>query len=58
MKGTGDLCVISDNCTSVYNDLNGNFNFKNVFWGIPWRSSGEDSALSLPRVQVRSLVGN
>ena len=25
--------------------------------GIPWKSSGEDSALSLPRVQAQSLVG-
>ena len=24
--------------------------------GIPWRSSGKDSALSLPRVRVQSLV--
>ena len=24
--------------------------------GIPWRSSGEDSALSLPRTRVQSLV--
>ena len=29
---------------------------KLMIQGIPWRSSGQDSALSLPRAQVRSLV--
>ena len=31
--------------------------FKMAPKGIPWRSRGWDSALSLPRAQVRSLVG-
>ena len=30
---------------------------KNSFLGIPWQSSGWDSALSLPQPHVRSLVG-
>ena len=29
---------------------------KTVGWGLPWWSSGEDSALSRPGAQVRSLV--
>ena len=31
-------------------------NYKNFIQGIPWRSSGQNSAFSLPRAQVRSLV--
>lgn len=31
--------------------------FKSKFRRIPWCSNGQDSALSLPRAQIQSLVG-
>ena len=30
---------------------------QNKLWGLPWRSSGQDSVLPVPGARVRSLVG-
>ena len=55
-KSAGLLCVPTHLSWEMRVDSKGK-NQEAKRLGIPWQSSGQDSALSLLRAQVRSLVG-
>ena len=49
-------CCIAELYVSFFAAITTSFPFNTVLMGIPWLSSGYHSVLSLPRVQVQSLV--